>query len=286
VKKIAAGSARQKVVLFLLLLVIVRGPFYAAALIGGWVESRDVPLVMLAFAFLSAPPLLAVAVRLKTQRNLRGFGWKPGHPGYLLIGWAFPILVALVVYGVAWAAGLIAPVPGRSAGVLTLIGPTVGITLGFVISTLLFEELGWRGLLVPELARYLSFGRVALISGAVWALFHYPFLLWPAYATVPPTVSNVLAFTAGIIAASFPLAWLRLRSGSVWPAVLAHAAHNAFVNEVLAKEFHPTGPVGAALVGESGFGLVAGYAVLAWWCWKHRGKLPNVGEDASLAAPA
>ena len=271
----ASGSARQNVSIFLLLLVIVRGPFYIAALIGPWdKDSRDVPLWMVAFAFLSAPPFLAVAVRLARQRNLRGFGWKPGHPAYLLVGWAFPIIVALVVYGVAWAAGLIAPVPGRTAGALTLIGPTVGITLGLAVPTLLFEELGWRGFLVPELARFLSFGRVALVSGAVWALFPYPFLISPAYAEVPPTVPSVFAFTAGIIAASFPLAWLRLRSGSVWPAVLAHAAHNAFVNDVLAREFQPTGPVGAAFVGESGFGLAAGYAVLAWWCWKHRGMIP------------
>lgn len=223
-------SARQQVATFLALLVLVRGPFYVTWLGQGWDNSRNIPLWAVAFAVISAPPPLAIAVRLAVQHNLRGFGWRLGRSMYLLAGWAAPILVALAVYGVAWAGGLIAPVPGRTAGALALVGSTIGATLGLAIPTLLFEELGWRGFLVPELARFLSFGRVALVSGAVWALFHYPFLLSLDTADTPPTLLSVGAFTIGIMAASFPLAWLRLRSGSVWPAVLFHAAHNAFVN--------------------------------------------------------
>ncbi len=262
--------ARRDVLLFLALLVAVRGPFYAAALLGPWdKDSRDLPLWMLALVFLSAPPVLAVAVRLAMRRSLRGFGWKPGHPRYLLAGLAFPIVVGFVVHGAAWAGGWIAPIPGRGSAI-ALLESTLGNTLASAIPILLFEELAWRGFLVPELAKFLSFGRVALVSGGVCALFHYPFLISPAYAEVPPSVSGVLAFTFGIVAASFPLAWLRLRSGSVWPAVLAHAAHNAAANDVLAKAFEPTGPVGAVLVGESGWGLAAGYALVAWWCWRRR----------------
>lgn len=264
-------SARRNVALFLGLLVAVRGPFYAAALLGPWnKDSRDLPLWMLALVVLSAPPVLAVALRLATQRSLRGFGWMPGRPRYLLAGLALPIVLGFGVHSAAWAGGLIAPIPGQSEGVLALLQSTLGNALVFAIPILLFEELAWRGFLVPELAKYLSFGRVALVSGGVWALFHYPFLISPAYAEVPPSVSGVLAFTAGIVAASFPLAWLRLRSGSVWPAVLAHAAHNAAANDVLAKAFKPTGPMGTVLAGESGWGLAAGYALVAGWCWWHR----------------
>jgi len=39
--------------------------------------------------------------------------------------------------------------------------------------------------------------------------------------------------------------------------------------------------VGAALVGESGWGLAAGYTVLAWWCWRHRHRRGVVLERAS-----
>jgi uncharacterized protein len=36
------------------------------------------------------------------------------------------------------------------------------------------EEIGWRGFLVPELAKILPFSGVALVSGLIWASWHYP----------------------------------------------------------------------------------------------------------------
>jgi uncharacterized protein len=36
------------------------------------------------------------------------------------------------------------------------------------------EEIGWRGFLVPELGRVLPFTGVALVSGLIWAAWHYP----------------------------------------------------------------------------------------------------------------
>jgi uncharacterized protein len=36
------------------------------------------------------------------------------------------------------------------------------------------EEIGWRAFLVPELAKVLPFTGVALVSGLIWAAWHYP----------------------------------------------------------------------------------------------------------------
>ena len=36
------------------------------------------------------------------------------------------------------------------------------------------EEIGWRGLLVPELVKVTSFTKTALIIGIVWAAWHIP----------------------------------------------------------------------------------------------------------------
>jgi membrane protease YdiL (CAAX protease family) len=220
--------------------------------------------------------VIALALRFALQRNLRGFGWMPGHPRYLLAGLAFPIVIGLGVHCAAWASGLSTAVPGQG-GALALLGAILMHTVAFVIPILLFEELGWRGFLVPELAKFQSFGRVALVRGVVLALFHYPFLLVPAYAEVPVTVSGVLAFTVGIVAAAFPLAWLRLRSGSVWPVVLAHSAHNTMAHDVMSNAFQPTGPGGAAVMGESGWGLAVGYVLVAWWCWSRQRAEPGLG---------
>ena len=53
-----------------------------------------------------------------------------------------------------------------------------------VVENLVFqggEEIGWRGLLVPELAKMTSFTKTALISGIVWAAWHMPAIFLADY---------------------------------------------------------------------------------------------------------
>lgn len=45
-------------------------------------------------------------------------------------------------------------------------------------ATTLGEEIGWRGFLVYELRKVLSFGGVARFSGLIWAAFHWPLLVY------------------------------------------------------------------------------------------------------------
>lgn len=87
------------------------------------------------------------------------------------------------------------------------------------------EEIGWRGFLVPALRRYGTWPAL-LISGAVWGLWHAPIILL-GYNFGRTDITGVLLMTAGCVAWGVLLGWLRLRSGSVWPAVFAHAAVNA-----------------------------------------------------------
>jgi membrane protease YdiL (CAAX protease family) len=49
---------------------------------------------------------------------------------------------------------------------------TTGMLSGVAAAT--GEEIGWRGFLVPELAKALPFTGVALVSGLIWAASHYP----------------------------------------------------------------------------------------------------------------
>jgi membrane protease YdiL (CAAX protease family) len=49
---------------------------------------------------------------------------------------------------------------------------TTGMFTGVAVAT--GEEIGWRGFLVPELAKVLPFTGVALVSGLIWASWHYP----------------------------------------------------------------------------------------------------------------
>jgi len=87
------------------------------------------------------------------------------------------------------------------------------------------EELGWRGWLVPAL-RPLGTWPALLLSGAIWGFWHSPVILL-GYNFGRTDISGVLLMIGGCVAWGILLGWLRLRSASLWPAVIAHGALNA-----------------------------------------------------------
>jgi hypothetical protein len=94
------------------------------------------------------------------------------------------------------------------------------------------EELGWRGFLFPELQRITSFTTASVIGGVVWALHHLPLILFSDYHSTAPIAFQVVVFFISTIVLTFVYNWLRVRSGSVWPAVVLHASHNIFFSNV------------------------------------------------------
>lgn len=86
------------------------------------------------------------------------------------------------------------------------------------------EEWGWRGYL---LTRLLPIGvwPALLITGAVWGLWHSPQLLILA-TTGGMGPGGIAVFLAFCVISGVVIGWLRLASGSVWPAVVAHGANN------------------------------------------------------------
>ena len=87
------------------------------------------------------------------------------------------------------------------------------------------EELGWRGWLLPSL-RPLGTWPALVITGAVWGLWHSPVILL-GYNFAQPNAFGVLMMVGGCVFLGILFGWLRLRSGSLWPSVFAHAGFNA-----------------------------------------------------------
>jgi membrane protease YdiL (CAAX protease family) len=110
-----------------------------------------------------------------------------------------------------------------------LLQGTTGMVAG--VGAAAREEIGWRGFLVPELAKVLPFTGVALLSGFIWASWHYP-ITAVVYrdAGLPPSFW-LPTFTFVAVAISFAQAWLRLRTDSVWPPIFLHASHNLLICE-------------------------------------------------------
>lgn len=190
------------------------------------------------FWLMWTPGASALVTRLIFQRNLRGQGWLPGAPRWLALGYLLPVAYATVAYALVWATGLGGFDLSRfHTPVATFV--FLGTLRGVLSAT--GEELGWRGFLVPALAQRFSLAGTGLVSGAIWAAWHYPLIIFANYNAGTATWYALLCFTVMVIGISFLLAWLRLRSGSFWPAALLHASHNLFIQGFLDRVTVDTG---------------------------------------------
>ncbi len=135
----------------------------------------------------------------------------------------------------------------------------LAIPLGALVNSVFAfgEELGWRGWLQTTLLPLGTWPSL-LITGAIWGLWHAPIILL-GYNFARPDLVGLALMTGGCVAWGVLLGWLRLRSASLWPAVLAHGSLNAVGSIVLV--FIVAGEVpDMAWVGPLG---VVSWAVLA-----------------------
>ena len=116
-----------------------------------------------------------------------------------------------------------------------------GMLVQLLVSLPLFfgEELGWQGYLFPRLVQDGQRMRLVLAylaTGVAFALWHLPTLLMGGQYPGQPWYVSVPAMLVSCTLALPIFTWLRLRSGSVVPAVIGHA----FVSTVsvsMVKEF-------------------------------------------------
>ncbi|MFI7442807.1 lysostaphin resistance A-like protein [Nonomuraea indica] len=139
-----------------------------------------------------------------------------------------------------------------------------GLTFGTLITVLpaFGEEWGWRGWLLPRLTETLGVPRALVLSGVIWGLWHAPLtLLGYNYPGLGAWAAAL--FTGFCVVYGLVIGWLRLRSGSVWPAVVAHAALNATAGTflMLGDAAAPPDPVVAGPLGLVGWALLAALGV-------------------------
>jgi membrane protease YdiL (CAAX protease family) len=92
--------------------------------------------------------------------------------------------------------------------------------------------MGWRGFLVPELAKFISFTSVALTSGLIWAVWHWPMIFMGIYGPEgTPLVYQLFFFSTLMIALSMIMTYLRFKTNSLWTAVIFHMSFNIFMQK-------------------------------------------------------
>ena len=259
------------IVIFLLITLGLSSIFYFLIISSGTIYAFEMFYVL---AWMWCPGAAALTTTILLNRNLTRLGWSWGGTRYQLLSYALPLAYSSLVYLGVWFSGL-----GRFAGLLDLeflrhlfFSATIGVIVSSVSA--LGEEIGWRGFLVPELAKVTTFTKTSLISGVIWASWHYPLILFADYRGGTTSWYELSCFTLMIVGVSFPLAWLRLKSNSVWTAVLLHASHNLYVQGVFDPLTEDTG-LTKYLAGEFGAALAAIAIPVAYIFWMKRFELPE-----------
>lgn len=86
-----------------------------------------------------------------------------------------------------------------------------------------FEELGWRGVLQPNLEKQFSFPISCIITGIVWGVWHAPLKIIQGFALFDIAF---FPFVIGTIAFSFFLAYIYKKTNSVFYCAFFHGLYN------------------------------------------------------------
>jgi membrane protease YdiL (CAAX protease family) len=235
--------------------------------------------MLISVANMWCPALAAVLARLIYRRGLEGFGFTLGQARWLVLALLLPAGAGLVMYGSAWLLH-VAPLDESKIPKLFSLSfiPLFFGVLAFSCFAALGEEVGWRGLLVPELSRCMGYTKVAFISGLIWMLWHLPLIFFGSYHGTGPMWISLVFFNVLILASSFVHAWMRLVSGSVWVSALLHGSSNYFI-----QAFYPTltirTPEGDEMLGEFGWSapIISGVIAVVFWCYRSR--VPSNAEN-------
>ena len=235
----------------LIFLVIVFGLgwlFQGLAVMGGVGEGGRKWLLVAMWTPMLAALLAGQESRRQVWQGIKRSGLKL-WPVALFIGWSFTIGQQILLWATHqgyWNSDVFhLSAGGRSIdsvhhlAMMLGVGPqsfghfalnlflTVSIaSLILMLTGAIGEEAGWRGTLQPELARRFGLFKGTLLVGLIWGFWHLPANLAGYNDAKHPLLQALLIFQIGTVAMSFALAWLVQRSGSLWPAALAHAANN------------------------------------------------------------
>src|SRR5215211_2758214 len=245
----------------------------------------------LAAVWSSTPTVAALIMLLVvTREGYSKEGWKSLglHRLGLNVWWiafGLTLLITVAASAIVWATPLASFVLPEGG----ILNPVINLLILVVIYTFtlaLGEEIGMRGYLQPHL---MSLGRTRalLVVGLVWATWHMP--LYYFVAKLFP-VGNVLFFLplfyGTIVAASFLFGYLRIYTGSTWPASIAHATHNAAWS-VLAMLTATSSPalVNLYLVGDYGILILVGVVIGAIWVGYMLRSGMNQAQEVRAVAP-
>jgi CAAX protease family protein len=244
------------------------------------------------------PGLAALVTCRVLGRSVRSLALRWPNGKWIAAAYFVPLAYAGLAYGGVWAWRL----GGWNTEFVSLVAQRFGLrgmpawgsltlyivfmaTGGMVrsLATALGEEIGWRGFLVPELTKQMSFTTLSFLSGIIWAAWHSPLLLFADYNAGTNRWYALGCFAVMVISISFVFAWMTLKSRSLWPAALLHASHNLFVQSIFDNLMRDTGRT-LWYTTEFGAALALTCAAFAVYFWTRRSEVTPEKAPVQVAA--
>ncbi len=182
------------------------------------------------FILWGAAPLLVSLLMRAVTRDWSDLGIKPeikkNIRWYIISFLALPVLMVLVVL----AGNLLSISSFSGFSTIPFFKTAIIAALPVFLVFAIFEEVGWRGYLVPKLAslginNYVAAALVAI----VWASWHLPYISGLSWVY---SSENLIFFIPRFYLLCFALSIvygkIRNSTASFWPAVLMHAIGNSF----------------------------------------------------------
>lgn len=240
---------KKAIAVFLAITFLLSGVCYSIRIAGGEAAAGMTSILMF------CPAIAAFIVKIVYYRGVKILGWRGCKFHYIAAAVLIPLLYLGLSYGIFWlitGAALTGKLSTGSVGILLLLIPSSLLTAAG-------EEIGWRGFLLPKMAEVWHPKTAFLLSGLIWAVWHFPLMIAGLYQAGTPIWYQLPVFTIEILAVAAILGALRLKSQSVWPAIFLHAAHNYF-DQILFSPLTESG-MHHYFVGETGI-ITAAFACL------------------------
>ena len=254
----------------------------ALSLVVGMTGGHQSPLIGLGFVTMFVPTIAALVVGSAIREGLR-IDWTRLPPAYLPVAlFLIPLTLHVamlstvaVVGPLPWAEWLTPQADGfyhspasRGWGVLTTPDLVARIATNAVVGLVvvsflaLFEEIGWRGWLLPRLMDRMGVRRAVLVTAILWAIWHVPFALSGIqHIDGMSSIRVAIAVPLGTVGAGLIIGWLWVRTESIWIVAFAHGAHNnwgqyafKFMQDFAAPD--PGLVLGAGIIGLSCVGTL------------------------------
>jgi uncharacterized protein len=283
----SSAQARQGLAIYFPALILTSGIVEWLIVRNGDAMQIHPNLVLL---LMWTPALSSAVARLALREGIRDISFRfGGKIGLRSMGIAvlMPLIVGTLAYGIAWSIGLVgfsaitpspqelamSPAAARLAALEPISRFLASVALGATVFTAYGclwtagEEIGWRGYMLTRLVTA-GVPQPLFVSGLIWAVWHFPLILSGAYASGANPFLSAGLFTIMVIGSALVAGVLRLRSGSVWPAIVLHSAWNSLIQNPFDRS--SVGPGATLWVGESGVlvavtTLIVGLVVYQRW---------------------